>query len=198
MGWVVIATPRLLYPRERPRTPLYRRLGGPQSRSGQVRKISSPLGFDSRTAHLWPLGLVFYRAQSLLPLQVVFPHSPPPPSSTGCAQHIQFCPLSPFRTTYCTLCTEIILPLYVLLWTIDFLKQEGFYIILDCLIFEGGPVVCPETSVNNYQLLLCNILEERRPQDFCLFTLASRLSCRPWKCTLFFYHLHRIYLEFYK
>jgi len=25
---------------------LYRRLGGPQGRSGQVRKISSPLGFD--------------------------------------------------------------------------------------------------------------------------------------------------------
>jgi hypothetical protein len=31
------------------RYPLYRRLGGPQSRSGQVRKISSPLGFDART-----------------------------------------------------------------------------------------------------------------------------------------------------
>ena len=31
------------------RYPLYKRLGGPQGRSGQVRKISSPLGFDSRT-----------------------------------------------------------------------------------------------------------------------------------------------------
>ena len=30
------------------RYPLYRRLGGPQGRSGQVRKISSPPGFDSR------------------------------------------------------------------------------------------------------------------------------------------------------
>jgi hypothetical protein len=29
--------------------PLYRRLGGPQDRSGQVRKISLPLGFDPRT-----------------------------------------------------------------------------------------------------------------------------------------------------
>ena len=31
------------------RYPLYRRLGGPQGRSGRVRKISSPLGFDPRT-----------------------------------------------------------------------------------------------------------------------------------------------------
>jgi len=30
------------------RYPLYRRLGGPQGRSGQVRKISPPPGFDSR------------------------------------------------------------------------------------------------------------------------------------------------------
>ena len=29
--------------------PLYRRLGGLQSRSGQARKISPPLGFDPRT-----------------------------------------------------------------------------------------------------------------------------------------------------
>jgi len=29
--------------------PLYRRLGGPQSRSGRVRKISTPMGFDPRT-----------------------------------------------------------------------------------------------------------------------------------------------------
>ena len=35
-GWVVNATPRPLYPRY----PLYRRLGGPQGRSGRVRKIS--------------------------------------------------------------------------------------------------------------------------------------------------------------
>jgi hypothetical protein len=29
--------------------PLYRRLGGPQDRSGQVRKIFSPPGFNPRT-----------------------------------------------------------------------------------------------------------------------------------------------------
>jgi len=31
------------------RSPLYRRLGGPQDRSGQMRKISPPPGFDPRT-----------------------------------------------------------------------------------------------------------------------------------------------------
>jgi hypothetical protein len=31
------------------RYPLYMRLGGPQDRSGQVRKISPPPGFDPRT-----------------------------------------------------------------------------------------------------------------------------------------------------
>ena len=31
------------------RYPLYRRLGGPQGRSGRVRKISPPSGFDLRT-----------------------------------------------------------------------------------------------------------------------------------------------------
>ena len=31
------------------RYPLYRKLGGPQGRSGRVRKISPPLGFDPRT-----------------------------------------------------------------------------------------------------------------------------------------------------
>jgi hypothetical protein len=31
------------------RYPLYRKVGGPQGRSGQVRKISAPPGFDPRT-----------------------------------------------------------------------------------------------------------------------------------------------------
>jgi len=31
------------------RYPLYRRLGGPQSRSGQARKFSLPPGFDTQT-----------------------------------------------------------------------------------------------------------------------------------------------------
>jgi hypothetical protein len=44
-GWVVNDTS----PSLGPRYPLYRRLGGPHGRSGQVRKISPPPGFDSRT-----------------------------------------------------------------------------------------------------------------------------------------------------
>ena len=44
MGWVVNAMPRALYPRERPGTHCI----GPQDRSGQVRKISPPLGLDPR------------------------------------------------------------------------------------------------------------------------------------------------------
>ena len=36
-------------PPEKTLYPLFRRLGGPQGRSGRVRKTSPPLGFDSRT-----------------------------------------------------------------------------------------------------------------------------------------------------
>jgi hypothetical protein len=36
-------------PQEKTRYPLYRRLGGPHGRSGRVRKISPPPGFDPRT-----------------------------------------------------------------------------------------------------------------------------------------------------
>jgi len=46
MGWVVNATPRPLYPWERHKYPHYRGL----DRSGRVRKISSSLLFDPRTA----------------------------------------------------------------------------------------------------------------------------------------------------
>ena len=41
--------PGRFLPPEKTRYQLYRRLGGPQGRSGQVRKISPPLGLDSRT-----------------------------------------------------------------------------------------------------------------------------------------------------
>jgi len=40
--------PAALPPRKT-RYPLYRRLGGPEGRSGLVRKIFPPLGFDPRT-----------------------------------------------------------------------------------------------------------------------------------------------------
>jgi hypothetical protein len=41
--------PRRSLPPGKTRYPLYRRLGGPQGRSGQLRRISPPPGFDSRT-----------------------------------------------------------------------------------------------------------------------------------------------------
>jgi len=49
MGVVDNATPRPTYPRGKTRYPLYRRVGGPQNRSGRVRKILPPTGFDPRT-----------------------------------------------------------------------------------------------------------------------------------------------------
>jgi hypothetical protein len=47
-GNVVSTTPRPLYPGKEP-VPTYRRLSGPHGRSGRVRKISPPPGFDPRT-----------------------------------------------------------------------------------------------------------------------------------------------------
>ena len=41
-----------LFTPRKDRNPLYRRLDGPQGRSGQVQKISSPLGFNPRTVQL--------------------------------------------------------------------------------------------------------------------------------------------------
>ena len=49
MGWVTNATPRPPLPPGKTRYPLYRSLGGPQGRSGQVRRVSLPSGFDPRT-----------------------------------------------------------------------------------------------------------------------------------------------------
>ena len=48
-GWGVSVTPCRSLPSGKTRYPLYRRLDGPQRRSGQVRKISPPPGFDPRT-----------------------------------------------------------------------------------------------------------------------------------------------------
>jgi hypothetical protein len=48
-GWVVNTTPRPHLPPGKTRYSLYRRLGGLRSRSGRVRKISHPPGFDPRT-----------------------------------------------------------------------------------------------------------------------------------------------------
>ena len=48
-GRVVNATPLRLTPGKDARYPLYRRLGGPQGRSGRLRKILLSPGFDPRT-----------------------------------------------------------------------------------------------------------------------------------------------------
>jgi hypothetical protein len=47
-GWST-SRPGRFTPGKESRYPLYRRLGGPQGRSGRVRKISPPLGLDPRT-----------------------------------------------------------------------------------------------------------------------------------------------------
>ena len=52
--WWTTRLPDRLTPRENIRCPLYRRLVGPQGRSGQVRKISHSPGFDPRTVQ--PVG----------------------------------------------------------------------------------------------------------------------------------------------
>jgi len=48
MGWVINARPWPLYLGKETWYPLYRRLGGPQGRSGRVRKAYPPPGFDPR------------------------------------------------------------------------------------------------------------------------------------------------------
>ena len=46
LGWLVNATPRPLYPRERDPVAIVQEAGCAQGPSGRVRKISSPPGFD--------------------------------------------------------------------------------------------------------------------------------------------------------
>ena len=48
-GWGVSVRPGCSLPPGKTRYPLYRRLGGPQGRSGQVQKILPPPGFDPQT-----------------------------------------------------------------------------------------------------------------------------------------------------
>ena len=52
-GWLT-PRPGSFTPGNRTRYPLYRRRGGPQGRSGRVRKILPPPGFDPRTNWLCP------------------------------------------------------------------------------------------------------------------------------------------------
>jgi hypothetical protein len=56
-GWLTPRPDRFTHGKET-RCPLYRRLGEPQGRSGRVRKISPPLGFDPRTVQVLRSGLL--------------------------------------------------------------------------------------------------------------------------------------------
>jgi hypothetical protein len=49
-GEWLAARPSRTLPQGKSRYPLHRRMGGPQGRSGQVRKISPTPGFDPQTA----------------------------------------------------------------------------------------------------------------------------------------------------
>jgi hypothetical protein len=73
-GWGVSITPRPHLTSGKIRYPLYRRLGGPQGRSGQVRKISPPPGCDPRTVQ--PVGSLYTdyatRSTYLLSIQRIF------------------------------------------------------------------------------------------------------------------------------
>ena len=59
-GWGVSVTPRPLFTRGKTRYPLYRSLGGPQGRSGQVRKISPPPGIVPRTVQPVAIRYTYY------------------------------------------------------------------------------------------------------------------------------------------
>jgi hypothetical protein len=59
-------TPAALPPGKETRYPFYRRLGGPQGRSEQVRNISPPPGFDPRAVQLVALLKVGCRKSKVL------------------------------------------------------------------------------------------------------------------------------------
>ena len=55
-------------PPRKTRYPLYRSLGGPECRSGQVRKISPPPGFDPRTVQPVASRYTAYAIPTLVPV----------------------------------------------------------------------------------------------------------------------------------
>jgi len=63
--------PTVLYPRGKTRYPLYGRLGGPQGRPGQVRKISHPPGLDPRTVQLVASRYTDYATQPTVKIRQV-------------------------------------------------------------------------------------------------------------------------------
>ena len=68
-GWS-IPSPGCFTSGKETRYPLYRRLGVPQGRSGQMRKISSPPVFDPRTVH--PIAVDQIRSHSRQGIETEF------------------------------------------------------------------------------------------------------------------------------
>jgi hypothetical protein len=69
-GW--LAPPPAALPPGKTRYPLYRRLGGPQGRSGWMRKISSPPEFDPRTVQPVESRYTHTHATYILPNNYIF------------------------------------------------------------------------------------------------------------------------------
>ena len=95
-GW---STPRpgRFTPGKETRYPLYRRLGGHQSRSGRVRKISPPAGFDPRTVQ--PVAQLLYRLSYPGSYIALYYVSSMPATSFG---HTYGCSYTQFREVTCS------------------------------------------------------------------------------------------------
>ena len=87
-GWGVSVTPRPLFTPGKTRYPLYRRLSGPQGRSGEVRENLAPAGIRSpdRPARSQSLYRLRYPAHSGMVLRCLLPCAPDP--TTGPCQCI--------------------------------------------------------------------------------------------------------------
>ena len=81
MGWVVKATPQLLYPGKEDRYLFYRRLGWLQCWPGRVQKISPPPGCDPRTVQLVVSQYTDYAIPAVFELGVQ--HNAPTSLSSG-------------------------------------------------------------------------------------------------------------------
>ena len=102
------------------RYPLYRRLGGPQGRSGQVRKISPPTGIRSpdRPVRSQSLYWLSYRSPPVCdsPISITFIHN-----STDCSSHKFRNLTDKLMGGYAAIPTEALLP-------------DLYYIVLSVLL----------------------------------------------------------------
>jgi hypothetical protein len=73
---------RAALPPRKTRYPLYRRLGGPQGRSGQVRKFSFLPGFDTRTVQPVALIIIIIIPVIIIIIIIIIIIKPPSKRST--------------------------------------------------------------------------------------------------------------------